>query len=191
MGKDGIRHKGSTSLAFSLLVPVTSTQRQQMAVLMQDMYKKVGARMDIETLDFPTMGSRLTAHDFDASFEGMSLDATPSGIRQGWSTRAALTEGSDNTGFYSNPTFDKIVDSAVTTNDGKVAVEQYRRAYATIIEDAPGIWMYEFQYKAGMTQNVHPATMRADLWFAHLADWTVGDSPTTKSASVALAASPH
>jgi peptide/nickel transport system substrate-binding protein len=191
MGKDGIRHKGAVPLQFSLLIPVTSTQRQQMAVLMQDMLKRVGARMDIETIDFPTMGARAGAHDYDAAFEGMSLDPTPSGIRQEWSTTAALGEGTSNTGYYMSAAFDKTVDSAVATMDPKLAIAQYRRAYATLIEDAPGIWMYEITSVAGMTQNLHPAPMRADLWFAHLADWTVGDGPAPQSASVALAAGAH
>jgi peptide/nickel transport system substrate-binding protein len=191
MGTDGIRHKGATPLQFSLLVPVTSTQRQQMAVLVQDMFKRVGARMNIETMDFPTFGARTSAHDFDATFDGMSLDPTPSGIRQEWTTAAAHGGGTSNPGFYMNPTFDKILDSAATTMDPALAIAQYRRAYAVLIDDAPGIWMYESPSVAAMMQNIHPAPMRADLWFAHLADWTVGDGPSPKSASPALAAGTH
>ncbi|MDQ2768109.1 MAG: peptide ABC transporter substrate-binding protein [Gemmatimonadota bacterium] len=191
MGNDGIRHKGSTPLQFSLLVPVSSTQRQQMAVLVQDMFKKVGARMEIEIVDFPTFGSRNAAHDFDAEFDGMSLDPTPSGIRQEWTSAAALGGGTSNAGYYMSTTFDKTVDSAATTMDPALAIAQYKRAYGTLIQDAPGIWMYESPSIAGMTQNLHPAPMRADLWFAHLADWTVGEGPAPKSASVALAAGAH
>jgi len=191
MGKDGVRHKGAATLQFSVLVPVTSTQRQQMAVLLQDMWKKVGARMDIESVDFPTMGAREGARDFDAAFEGMSLDPTPSGIRQEWSTAAALAGGASNTGYYTSTTFDKTVDSAVASSDPALAIAQYRRAYATIIEDAPGIWMYESPSFAGMSRNIHPARMRADLWFAHLADWSIGDDRAPKRESVALAAGAH
>ena len=191
MGKDGVRHKGGVAMRFALLVPNTSSQRQQMAVLMQDMLKRVGARIDIEMVDFPTMGARESAHDFDAAFDGMSLDPTPSGIRQQWSVAATVGEGANNSGYYMSPVFDKIVDSAVATMDPKAAIEMYRRAYAVIIADAPGIWMYERPSVAGMSQNLHPAPMRADLWFAHLAEWTVGDGPAPKSASVALAAGAH
>jgi peptide/nickel transport system substrate-binding protein len=191
MGKDGVRHKGAIPLQFSILVPSTSTPRQQMVVLMQDMMKRVGARMDIERVDFPTMGARTKAHDYDAAFEGMSLDPTPSGIRQEWSTAAAKGEGTSNTGYYMSSTFDAFVDSAVASRDPQAAIAYYRRAYATIIDDAPGIWMYELPSIAGMSVNVHPAPMRADLWFAHLADWTVGDAAAPKSASVALAAGAH
>ena len=124
MGKDGIRHKGGVPLRFSILVPTASTQRQQMAVLLQDMLKRVGAHMDIERVDFPTFGSQTQARDFDTSFEGMSLDPTPSGIRQEWSTTAARGGGTSNTGYYSNATFDAIIDSAVANMDPKAAIAQ-------------------------------------------------------------------
>jgi len=191
MGKDGIRHKGSQPLRFSVLVPSTSTQRQQMVVLIQDMLKRVGAQVDIERVDFPTMGAHLQAHDYDASFEGMSLDPTPSGIRQEWSSAAAKGEGTSNTGYYMSAAFDAVVDSAVASRDPRAAIAQYRRAYATLIDDAPGIWMYELPSIAGMSVNVHPATMRADLWFAHLADWTIGEGSAPKGASAALATGAH
>ena len=191
LGKDGVRHKGAIPLRFSLLVPGTSTQRQQMAVLLQDMFKRVGARMDIEHVDFPTMSDRQEKHDFDAAFEGMTVDPTPSGIRQEWSTSAARAGGPSNTGYYSNPVFDAIIDSAVGAADPKTAIAQYRRAYVTLIDDAPALWLYEGTTIAGMGTNVHPAHMRADMWWVNLADWSIDDGPATKSASVALAAGAH
>jgi hypothetical protein len=41
-----------------------------------------------------------------------------------------------------------------------------------------------------MGTDVHPAHMRADMWWVHLADWSIGDEPA-KDASVALAAGAH
>ena len=191
LGKDGIRHKGGVALQFSMLVPGSSAQRQQMSLLLQDMFKRVGARMDIDHVDFPTLLARAAAHDYDAAFEGMGLDPTPSGIRQEWSTAAAEAGGTSNTGYYSNRAFDALIDSAVATMDSRVAIDQYRRAYAMIIADAPAIWLYESSAVAGMSTAVHPAPMRADMWFVHLADWTIDDGPAPPGATVALAAGAH
>ena len=191
MGKDGVRHRGATALHFSLLVPGSSSQRQQLAVMLQDMLKKVGAAMEIEHVDFPTLGARQSAHDYDMTFEGMMLDPTPSGIRQEWSTTAAKAGGVSNTGYYSNPAFDATVDSAVAAMDPKLGIALYRRAYAIIANDAPGIWLYQAPAMAGMSTSVHPAAMRADMWWVHLAEWTIDDGPAPKGASVALAADAH
>jgi peptide/nickel transport system substrate-binding protein len=191
MGKDGIRHKDGVPLQFSILVPTSSPQRQQMAVLLQDMLKRVGARMDIERVDFPTLSSQTQARDFDTSFEGMSLDPTPSGIRQEWSTAAAKAGGTSNTGYYTNPAFDATIDSAAATMDTKLAVTLYRRAYGMIIADAPAVWLYENPGVAGMSVRVHPAPMRADMWWARLPEWTIDDGPAPTGASVATSASAH
>ncbi|MEP7086114.1 MAG: peptide ABC transporter substrate-binding protein [Gemmatimonadota bacterium] len=190
LGKDGVRHKGGTSLEFPMLVPGSSSQRQQMAVMLQDMFKRVGARMTIEHVDFPTQQARKTAHDYDAAFDGMSLDPTPSGIRQEWSSTAAKAEGQSNTGHYMNPAFDATIDSAVSTMDSKAAIALYHRAYAIIANDAPGIWLYEAPALAGMSVNVHPAAMRGDMWWVNLAQWTISDD-ATKTGSVAVAAGAH
>jgi len=191
MGKDGVRHKGAIPLRFSLMVTGSSTQRQQLAVLLQDMFKKVGAAMEIVHVDFPTLGAKQSAHDYDIAFEGMSLDPTPSGIRQEWSAVSANTEGRNNSGHYINPAFDATVDSAVAAMDPQAAIAQYRRAYAIIANDAPAIWLYQAPAMAGMSTKVHPAPMRADMWWVHLNEWTIDDGASPKGATVALAADDH
>lgn len=192
MGADSVRHKGATPLHFTILVPSTSTVRQQAAVLMQDMYKHVGARVDIERVDFPTMGAREQAHEFDAAIDGMALDPSPANIRQEWSSAAAKAEGTSNAGHYASRQFDALIDSAASQMNPAAARTYYRRAYATIIEDAPAVWLYEGSAWAGMNVGVRPAAMRPDAWFAHLAEWTIGAARSgADTTSVALAASAH
>jgi peptide/nickel transport system substrate-binding protein len=191
VGKDGMRHKGAMPLRFALMVPVSSSQRQQMMIFIQDMLKRVGAQMDIDHVDFATMGARQRAHDYDVDFEGMMLDPTPSGIRQEWSTAAAKAGGRSNSGYYANSAFDSTIDSAVATMDSHEGIARYKRAYAMIADDAPAIWMYEGTAIAAMSVNVHPAPMRADMWWVHLADWTMDAGPAPKSATVAVAAGAH
>ena len=191
-GKDGIRHKGATELHFTILVPSTSTVRQQVAVLAQDMFKRAGAKVDIERVDFPTMGAREAAHEFDVAVNGMSLDPSPASIRQNWSTAAANTTGRSNAGHYASREFNALIDSAASQMDPRAARDYYRRAYTTIIEDAPAIWLYEGAQYTGMSVSVQPARMRADAWFAHLPDWTIGDGGAPAAGgSVAVATSAH
>lgn len=191
LGKDGVRHKGAVPLRFTVLVPGSSTQRQQLAILLQDMLKKVGAAMEIEHIDFPTLGARQATHDYDIAFEGMLLDPTPSGVRQEWSTTSANAEGVINSGHYTSAAFDAVVDSAVAAMDPQQAITLYHRAYAIIENDAPAIWLYQAPGMAGMSTKVHPASMRADMWWVHLNNWTIDDGASPKSATVALAANAH
>jgi peptide/nickel transport system substrate-binding protein len=49
----------------------------------------------------------------------------------------------------------------------------FRRAYETIIQDAPAIWMYELQGLAGVHRRLNITGMRPDAWWAGLSEWTI------------------
>ncbi|HEY7898867.1 MAG TPA: hypothetical protein VIC03_10690, partial [Gemmatimonadaceae bacterium] len=39
--------------------------------------------------------------------------------------------------------------------------------------DAPAIWLFEPRNMVGVAKRFHVAALRADAWWAHLADWYV------------------
>ena len=171
---DGWREKNGRQLRFTMMVPSSSTPRMRAAVIIQEMFKKVGVRAEIEQMDFPTHGSRQEARRFDASMNTMSSDGVPSTIRQLWST-AAAKEGS-NYGSYENPRFDALVDSASAQMDPEKAGAYYREAYQLLVDDAPAIWLFEPLSYAAMQQRIHPVGMRANGWWLNLDEWYIPDS---------------
>ena len=56
-GADGMRSRGKTPLAFSLMVPSSSAIRMKVAVLLQEQWRKAGANVRIEPLEMNTFGS--------------------------------------------------------------------------------------------------------------------------------------
>jgi peptide/nickel transport system substrate-binding protein len=168
---DGWRERNGVPLRFTMIVPSSSTPRMRAAVIMQEMFKKVGVRAEIEQMDFPTHGSRQEARRFDASMNTMSSDGVPSTIRQLWSTEAAK-EGS-NYGSYESPRFDALVDSAASQMDPRKAGAYYRQAYQLLADDAPAIWLFEPLSYAAMQQRIHPVGMRANGWWLNLKDWYI------------------
>ena len=168
---DGWREKNGRQLRFTMMVPSSSTPRMRAAVIMQEMFKKVGVRAEIEQMDFPTHGSRQEARRFDASMNTMSSDGVPSTIRQLWST-AASREGS-NYGSYESPRFDALVDSAAAQMDPEKAGAYYRQAYQLLADDAPAIWLFEPLSYAAMQQRIHPVGMRANGWWLNLDEWYI------------------
>ncbi len=168
---DGIRERDGVPLRFTIIVPSSSTPRMRAAVIMQEMFRKVGVRADIEQMDPPTHGSRQDAGRFDASMNAMSSDGVPSTIRQLWSTAAA--RGGSNYGSYESPIFDALVDSAASQMDPARAAAYYRRAYQRLVDDAPAIWLYEPLSYAAMQQRIHPVGMRANGWWIDLREWYI------------------
>ena len=168
---DGWRERNGVPLRFTMIVPSSSTPRMRAAVIMQEMFKKVGVRAEIEQMDPPTHGSRQEARRFDASMNAMASDGVPSTIRQLWGT-AAVKEGS-NYGSYESPRFDALVDSASSQMDPKRAASYYSKAYQLLVDDAPAIWLFEPLSYAAMQQRIHPVGMRANGWWLNLQDWYI------------------
>jgi ABC-type transport system substrate-binding protein len=109
---------------------------------------------------------------FDAEMALFNNDPSVSGLRQTWGTAAAAKGGSNYTA-YSNLAVDALFDSAVTAFDPARTKAYSRRAFEAIIEDAPGIWLYELSARAGIHKRIRTTPMRADGYWNGLADWWI------------------
>ena len=169
---DGIRDRAGQPLSFGLIVPNTSAFRVRMALLLQEELRRAGIDMKIEQNDMQVMAGRQNERRFDAIFAAWSLDPSPSGIRQIY-TSAAAAPGGFNYTHYSSPAFDALVDSATRTMDPDRSHEYYARAYETIVQDAPVMFMYELPGLAGAHRRLNVTGMRADAWWAGLDEWSI------------------
>ena len=173
MGPDGIRTRSGRQLTFTIMVPSSSKDRERLAVLMQDQFKRVGAKVSILSVEPNVFEQQQATHAFDAAIETWLADPSPGGIRESWGSEAAHTEGSKNYGDYANPVFDRRVDSALSAPSRPAARLLFSRAFQTLISDAPAIWLFEPRNVVGIQKRIHTAPLRADAWWAHLADWYV------------------
>ena len=171
-GSDGMRSRGKTSLAFSLIVPSSSAVRTKVAVVLQEQWRQAGAKVRIEPLELNTFGSRMDSRKFESLLNGWHIDPAPSSVREEWAS-SEIRNGGYNATSYRNPTFDAIIDSAVKEMNPTRSAVLYRRGYRILVEDAPAIWLYELRNAQGVSRRIHPTGIRPDAWWANLADWTV------------------
>ncbi len=176
-GSDGVRARNGRPLAFRLLVPTSSANRQALAVLVQAQLRQVGVKVDLDPVDYNAMQDRVKARRFEAAFSALAPTPSPSGIRQSW-TIIAAREGGFNSGRYLNPTLDAEVDSAVSAGSVRVARAHYRAAYQIAIGDAPAIWMFEPPLISGANQRLRTGPLRPDGWWLGIPDWSI--SPGTR-----------
>lgn len=172
VGSDGIRVKNGRRLAFGLSSPSSSASRHQYAVLLQAALRKVGADVKLEETDFPTYIARQNTHAFDTELTLFATDPSVSGFKQSWSTAGISKDGS-NFAAYSNPVVDALLDSATSTFDPARTRAFARRAFQTIIDDAPAVWLYQPPTVMGIARRIQTQPMRADEYWAHLADWSI------------------
>ena len=115
---------------------------------------------------------------FDAALNVWRTDPSPGGLRQSWGTPRGDDVGA-NYGRYANATFDAVLDSAASEFAPARRRALYHRAYRMVLDDAPAIWLYEPRNLAAVSRRVQPVGMRADAWWAHLADWKPAGQLTT------------
>lgn len=173
MGSDGVRHKGGQTLAFSIITPSSSKNRERCAVLIQNQLKQVGVKADIQTLEVNAFLHQEATHAFDAAMHAWHLDPSPLGVQQTWGTAAATGNTGTNYGSYTNPLFDAQVDSALQARTLPQAKTFFSHAYRTILDDAPAVWLYEPKGVVGVQRRIHLATLRPDQWWVHMAEWSI------------------
>ncbi|MFN2398383.1 MAG: peptide ABC transporter substrate-binding protein [Gemmatimonadaceae bacterium] len=187
---NGIRENGGRPLRFSIAAPTSSKNRVRMSVLLQEMLKQAGAQVDVEQLELNSFQERLGTRRFDAAMLGWHVDPSPSSIRQTWSTEASRSGDGLNFGSYESAQFDALVDSASVQMDPAKSKAYFRRAYETIIADAPAIWLYEPVLIAGLHRRIRPAAVRADGWWGGLARWSIPTGERIARDNVGLAQKP-
>jgi peptide/nickel transport system substrate-binding protein len=176
---DGTRSRNGRSLRFTLSVPATSKVRVRLAVLLQEQLRQAGAKVDIEQLDFRVLVEKERKRAFDAAIGLWNTQPSPGSVRGSWGTAGSRASSGTNYGSYENPVFDAYVDSALASFNPAAAKAYFTRAYETIIQDAPAIWLAEPRPIVGYNARVHPAPMRSDAWWAHIPDWWVSASQKT------------
>lgn len=174
--KTGMRRNGTRELAFSTFVPVGSESRTKMATIIQEMLRRAGIRMNVEPIEYATFEARTSSRDFDAAFANSILGATPNSVLERWGVAAARNKKGRNSASYENPRFDTDVDSALAARSLAESRRYFTRAYQTIIDDAPAVWVSDQRTLIGLHGRIRTSTMRADSWWYDLADWTIPKS---------------
>jgi peptide/nickel transport system substrate-binding protein len=144
-----------------------------MAVVIQDQLRTAGVKMDIDPLEFASFIEREKSGKFDAMLGGWHVDASPGGLRQTWGSAGLRAKGGSNYGSYQNPLFDAQVDSALSTMSLETRRAAFRRAYQTIIDDAPAIWLAEPKTVLAIHRRLRATRMRPDAWWANVGDWSI------------------
>ncbi|MDB4915285.1 MAG: ABC-type transporter, periplasmic subunit, partial [Gemmatimonadetes bacterium] len=188
-GPDGIRTRNGRRLEFSITTPNSSAARKSYAVLLQEAFRKVGADVKIDESDFASYVSKLSNHTFDTEMANFGTDPSVSGFKQSWTTAAI---GKDGTNYYSysNPVVDAALDSAVMAFDPARSRAYARHAFETIMDDAPGIWLYEPPNMAGVHKRIHMVKLRADQYFSGMADWWIPKGERSARDAIGLRPAP-
>jgi peptide/nickel transport system substrate-binding protein len=168
------RIKASRPLrSIDILVPATSATRRQLAVAIQEAWRKAGVSATVTTVEFPVFQERLAKGRFD-SYIGAYLDEpSPRGLRDQW-TRAGWP--ALNYGHYGNPVFDSLVEAAGREENAGKAKGIWREAMDTLNGDVPAIFLYSLANVAAVSRRLDQVKIDPYSWASGMREWKVGPS---------------
>ena len=172
VGPDGMRSKNGQPLKFSILTPTTSLFRKAYSVLLQDQFRKIGAQTEIETLDNNAFQVRARQGAFDMLLNSFGADAGSSAFAQNWGTSGIGPQG-QNSLRYSNKQVDALLDSASAAFDPAKSKSYAKRAFQTIVDDVPAIWLYDVVQVAAVHRRLNVGLIRSDGWSVDIGNWSV------------------
>jgi peptide/nickel transport system substrate-binding protein len=160
----------SRPLALDILVPSTSPTRRQLALAIQEAWRKAGVNATVTTVEFPVFQERLAKGRFD-SYIGAYLDEpTPRSLADQWSRGGW---GVLNYGRYGNPVFDSLLQRARRETDLPTATRQWREAMDTLNADAPAIFLYALANRAAVQRRLENVKLDPYSWLSGLREWRI------------------
>jgi peptide/nickel transport system substrate-binding protein len=179
-----VRIKARQSLrSIDILVPATSATRRQLAVAIQEAWRRVGVPATVTTVEFPVFQERLAKGRFD-SYIGAYLDEpSPRGLGDQW-TRAGWA--ALNYGHYGNPVFDSLIQVASLEESAGKAKGLWREAMDTLNADVPAIFLYSLANVAAASRRVSDVKIDPYSWVSSLRDWKVGPKDRDQAMDVPI-----
>jgi peptide/nickel transport system substrate-binding protein len=161
---DGTLDREGRQLAFSLLVPAPSAARILMAARIQESWRLLGIRVDVEAVEPGVYLQRRAQGRYDAEIAGATQDPTPSGLAQSWTCSAI---GAGNIARYCNPVFDSLLARAGRSRADAPAL--WSQAVAVLAADFPAIFLAAHTYVAPVHRRftaveLRPESLWADVW---------------------------
>ncbi|MBV9119892.1 MAG: hypothetical protein JOZ39_04230, partial [Chloroflexi bacterium] len=146
-GADGVRAKGATKLAFTLISYPQRPELGAMAVAMQASYKDIGVQVNVQQVD--NINTALKG-DFDASMYAVNTAATgdPSTLMNLFYKTGAPS----NYGHFSSPAIDAEISQLNTAASGRA--ELATRIQQDLLDEAPDIYLVVPKFAVGLDSRL-------------------------------------
>ena len=150
-GPDGVRRKqvrgNDVRATFELLTRAEAPSFQAVAETIKDNCRKIGVEVNIAPVQWALMLTKLDKKDFDAAMLGWAMSWKDDPYQTFHGSQAEVPDSS-NSGGYSNPRLDRLIDELRVALDPAKQVELYHRIHRVIYEDQPYTFLFADQETA-------------------------------------------
>jgi peptide/nickel transport system substrate-binding protein len=170
LGSDGIYEKDGKKLEFKLARRDPQPRRQSTNELTINACKEAGFNLSEDAIPQAEFGARLGAGQWDVILFGWIGSPTKLSAKS-----IFVTDGGQNSGKYSNPEVDALLNEADKTTDPKALAEILNKADALILQDVATVPIFAFSGVGAWDpaiKGVAPSpTQAGDLW--NVQTWTL------------------
>lgn len=146
VGADGIRAKDGKQL---VIHSISGTNREDRMVIaqLQDQWKKLGVKLENQSLSSTELQNSMNSYDYDALLYGISIGVDPDVFAYWDSSQADLRAASrTNLSAYKNAIADSSLEAGRTRIQPALRVIKYRPFLQVWQQDNPAIGLYQPRY---------------------------------------------
>lgn len=171
--KDGesVRDREGHLVEFSLITNSGNRARERMAALIQSDLRAIGIRLNVVTLDFPSLIERITqSFDYDAALLGMiNTDLDPNSQMNAWLSSADQHQWNPNQKTPATPweaEIDRLMRLQASTLESEKRKTYFDRVQEIAWEQEPFVYLLYKDTLVAVSpalRNVRPSVLRPEL----------------------------
>ena len=162
--QDGVLHdRDGNTVEFSIITNAGNKYRERMAVLIQEDLRKIGIKVSIATLDFPSLIERITqSFNYDAAILGLiNVDLDPNGQMNVWLSSSENhqwnpSQKSPETAWEAE--IDRLMRAQASSTDFRKRKQAFDRVQEIVMEQAPFIYLVNRNALSAVSPSVHGAS---------------------------------
>jgi peptide/nickel transport system substrate-binding protein len=158
-----LRDKDGNSVEFSIVTNAGNKYRERMATMIQQDLQKIGIKVSVATLDFPSLIERITrSFNYDAAILGLTnVDLDPNGQMNVWLSSSENhqwnpSQKSPETAWEAE--IDRLVRAQASAIDPHKRKESFDRVQAIVMEQAPFIYLVNRNALSAVSTSLHGAS---------------------------------
>ena len=159
MQNGALLDKSGNPVEFSIVTNAGSKPRERMGVLIQEDLGKIGIKVNLVTLDFPSLIERISQKfNYEAAILGFrNVDLDPNGQMNIWMSSAENhawnpQQKSPETAWEAE--IDKLMRAQAATSDSKKRKQSFDRVQEIVYEQAPFIYLVNLNALSAISTSV-------------------------------------
>lgn len=158
-----LRDKGGNAVEFSIVTNAGNKYRERMAVMIQEDLGKIGVKVNVVTLDFPSLLERIAQKfNYEAAILGFqNVDLDPNGQMNIWLSSAENHAWNPQQKSPETPweaEIDRLMREQASASDPKKRKAAFDRVQEIVVEQAPFLYLINKNALSAVSTSVEGAT---------------------------------